>query len=231
MPAKTRQQIRKQEELDQEQIKQEFQQSKTIAIDQTDTLEQQQQHILYRPNSLIMSEKLINTILSNSVDILPKFAGENNDNVNKWLTDITKELNSLKLTDQQKLSRIQTLLIDDARRWFMNNMSSMTDWHTFAIQIQKTFSSPLHQELPLRKVGTRQQGLDETVLHYYNDMIELFDMIDIKMSDQYKVAYLKAGLRPSLKKRDDAKRSTNINTVFGISTNRREIEIIVELTN
>jgi len=55
-------------------------------------------------------------------------------------------------------------------------------------------------ELALKKVGSRQQGLDETVLHYYNDMMELFAMIDMDMTEQYKVKYLKAGLKVSLKK-------------------------------
>ncbi|CAF4866528.1 unnamed protein product, partial [Rotaria socialis] len=93
-----------------------------------------------------------------------------------------------------KYSVVQTFLVDDARRWFINNMSTINDWSTFSIEIHKTFSSIMHQELALKKVGSRQQAYDETVLHYYNDMIELFDMIDLNMNDHYKIAYLKVGL-------------------------------------
>ncbi|CAF3618099.1 unnamed protein product [Rotaria sp. Silwood1] len=190
----TRQQVKREEEIDQE-----FQRLSGIEIEQT-TYQQNNEHIVYRPISFTMTEKLINTILSNNLDKLPKFGGKSNENVNKWLTDITNELNMVKLNDQQKLSVIQTFLVDDARRWFINNMSMMTDWSTFSIQLQKTFSSILHQELALKQVGSRQQGLNETVLHYYNEMMELFDMIDLNMNEQYKVAYLKAGLKISLKK-------------------------------
>ncbi|CAF4433460.1 unnamed protein product [Didymodactylos carnosus] len=79
-------------------------------------------------------------------------------------------------------------------------MSLIAEWSIFTIQIQKTFSSTMHQELAIKKVGARQQGLDETILHYYNDMMELFDMMDTDMTDQLKVAYLKADLKVSLKK-------------------------------
>jgi hypothetical protein len=171
-----------------------------IKIEQTNNLQQQQQHIVYRPIFVIMTEKLINNIVSKNLEQLPKFGVKNNENVSKWLTDITKELNMVKLGDEQKLSIIQTFLVDDARRWFINNLSTIPDWSTFSIKIQKTFSSPFHQELALKRIGNRQQGLNETVLHYYNDMIELCDMIDIKMSDEYKIAYLKAGLKISLKR-------------------------------
>ena len=193
MPVETRQQ----KELDQKQVKTDLEPTTVSQTENKDILFEEQ---LTRSSPFVMGGKLINTILSNSVEKWPKFCGKNNENVSKWLKDITNELNLVKLTDEQKLSVIQTCLVDDARRWFINNMSSLTTWNSFVSQLQKTFSSPIHQELALRKVGTRQQAVDETVLHYYNDMVELFDIIDINMSDQYKVAYLKAGLKVSLKR-------------------------------
>ena len=98
-------------------------------------------------------------------------------------------------------------------------------------QLQKTFASPVHQELALRKVGSRQQAFDETILHYYNDMIELFDMIDINMSDQYKVAYLKAGLKVSLKREVMRNKSTDINRIPRGGSIRREVRSIIERTS
>ncbi|CAF5125365.1 unnamed protein product, partial [Rotaria sp. Silwood1] len=195
----TRQQVKRQEELDNLKTNEEFQRLTGIEIAEITHL-QNLEYIVYRPNSFIMTEKLINTILSNNLDKLPKFGGKSNENVNKWLTDITNELNIVKLNDEQKFSVIQTFLVDDARRWYINNMSMINDWTTFSIQLQKTFSSIFHQELALKKLSNHQQGLDETVLHYYNDMMESFDTIDLNMNDQYKVAYLKVGLKISLKK-------------------------------
>ncbi|CAF4647930.1 unnamed protein product, partial [Didymodactylos carnosus] len=174
---------------DQSQVSEEFKRLSVIEIEQINN-PTEQRHIVYRPISFIMTEKLINTILSNNLEKLPKFGGKRNENVKKWLLDITNELNLVNLDDRQKLSVIQTFLLDDARRWFTNNMAMITEWSIFAIQIQKTFSSPIHQELAIKKIGARQQGLDETILHYYNDMMELFDTMDTDMNEQLKVAYL-----------------------------------------
>ncbi|CAF1495132.1 unnamed protein product [Rotaria sp. Silwood1] len=145
----TRQQVKRQEELDNLKTNEEFQRLTGIEIAEITHL-QNLEYIVYRPNSFIMTEKLINTILSNNLDKLPKFGGKSNENVNKWLTDITNELNIVKLNDEQKFSVIQTFLVDDARRWYINNMSMINDWSTFSIQLQKTFSSIFHQELALK---------------------------------------------------------------------------------
>jgi hypothetical protein len=219
----TRQQSHIQQQIDQLQIIEEFQRLSVIEVEQTNNLSEQE-HIVYRPISFVMSEKLINTILSHSVDKLLKFGGKNNENVNKWLTDIIKELDLVNLNDPQKFSVIQTFLVDDARRWFLNNKSRINDWSTFVLQIQKTFSSPMLQELALKKVGSRQQGLDETVLHYYNDMMELFAMIDMDMTDQYKVKYLKAGLKVSLKKEVMRKDPTSAEQFLEIAQTEEKLD-------
>lgn len=152
------------------------------------------------PNLSNTTEKLINTILSNNLTKVPKFSGKTSENVIKWINDVNNELNLLKLDDSQKFSVVQTFLLDDARRWFINNLTTLHDWNIFIEQIEKAFSSPLHQEMAIKTVGTRQQGINETVLHYYNDMVELFDLIDNDMPEEYKVSYLKTGLKVSIKK-------------------------------
>jgi hypothetical protein len=182
----TRAQAKKKREADQELFEQEFQ--RLAVMDNQDS-------------QLVPTDgKLVNTLITNTVDKLPKFGGTNNEDINKWLFNITNELNILKLADRQKLYTIQTLLVDDARQWYINNLSTIIDWSTFVEQIQKTFSSTMHQKLALRQVGSRLQSLDETVLHYYNDMMSLFRTIGVNMDDQLKVAYLKAGLKVSLQK-------------------------------
>ena len=49
-------------------------------------------------------------------------------------------------------------------------------------------------------MAQRNQGFDETVMHYYNELMELFDVMDNDMNDLLKVSYLKHGLKLSLKK-------------------------------
>jgi len=197
----TRAQAKKKREADQALFEQEFQ--RLAAMDNqelSDDEQGEQQQAVHPPQLVPMDGKLVNTLLTNTLDKLPKFGGTNNEDVNKWLFDITNELNLLKLVDRQKLFTIQTFLVDDARQWYINNLSTINDWSTFVEQIQKTFSSTMHQKLALKNVGSRLQSLDETVLHYYNDMMTLFRTIGLSMNDQLKVAYLRAGLQVSLQK-------------------------------
>ena len=193
----TRQQARNEADAKKHQQDTEVAQSSDIKVETSLT---KQEEIEHQSTPGRMTDKLINTLLSNNIEKLPKFAGKPDENVNKWLTDISNELNMVKLSDDQKRMVIQTFLLDDARKWFINNMNDMPDWPSFIQQIQRAFSSAWLQEVAIKKVGTRQQGMNETVLHYHNEMMELFDMIDINMDDHLKVIYLKTGLKLSLKK-------------------------------
>lgn len=132
MPVETRQQELKQKESDQKLVKTDLERTAVSQSENKDILVEEQ---LTRSCPFVMSGKLINTLLSGSVEKWPKFCGKNNENVSKWLKDITNELNLVKLTDEQKLSVIQTSLVDDARKWFINNMSSMTIWNSFVSQL------------------------------------------------------------------------------------------------
>ena len=194
----TRQQARKEADAKKHQQDTDVKQSSNIKVEQANSIDREE--IDQHPIPERMTDKLINTLLSNNIDKVPKFAGKPDESVNKWLTDITNELDMVKISDDKKRMVIQTFLVDDARKWFINNMNDMPDWSSFVEQIQRAFSSAWLQEVAIKKVGTRQQGMNETVLHYYNEMMELFDMIDIKMDDHLKVIYLKTGLKLSLKK-------------------------------
>jgi hypothetical protein len=196
---KTRQQVLEQEQANQKQVSQELERLSAIEIEQTNNL-QEQQHIVYQSILSTMADKINKTIAANTVEKLPKFSGRSDENVKKWVIVITNEFNLIQFDDKQKFALIHVILLDDARRWFINNMCDIKDWSTFVIQIQETFESTIHQELAIRKVGSRQQGISETVMQYYNDMVELFDMIDSDMNDELKVAYLKTGIKVSLKK-------------------------------
>ena len=160
------------------------------------------EHIIYRPKlyQSNMDEKLTISLLSNSSDKLPKFGGKNSENVSKWLTKITNELDVFKLSDGQKLLMIPSVLVDDARQWYVNNLAKLVDWSTFSREIQKSFSSPVHRSLAIKQIGNQRQGLEETVLHYYHEIMELCDTIDSEMKDELKVGYLLNGVKMSLQK-------------------------------
>ena len=194
----TRQQARNDAEVQKNQPNTEVKVTSTIKVEEANSVEQEE--IEHNSIACKMSEKFISTILSKNIDKLPKFAGKPDENVNKWLTEITNELNVAKLNDDQKRLVIHIFLLEDARKWFINNMNDIPDWSSFINRTQKAFSSAWLQEVAIKKVGARQQGLNETVMHYHNEMMELFDMIDINMDDHLKVIYLNTGLKLSLKK-------------------------------
>ncbi|CAF2994422.1 unnamed protein product [Rotaria sp. Silwood2] len=147
-----------------------------------------------------MAQKSLTMHISKQLDQLPLFSGKLNENVIKWLNGITNELNVMKYDDDQKLSVIQTYLMDDARKWFINNSARLGTWPSFCEAIVKTFSSSFAKEVAINQVSQRRQGLNETVMHYYSEMMELFYIMDHQMSDSLKVSYLKTGLKLSLKK-------------------------------
>ncbi|CAF1581621.1 unnamed protein product [Didymodactylos carnosus] len=73
-------------------------------------------------------------------------------------------------------------------------------WATFLRELRATFSSSFSKEAAIKQIGNRQQRIDETVLHYYTDMMELANRIDHQMNGELKVVYLTTGLKISLKK-------------------------------
>ena len=218
----TRSTTREETEQKQVQFKSEFQ--RLASIDWSNTHDYKDiKFIVHRPFTFLMAEKLINTILSNDLDKWSKFSGKSDENVNKWIMDITNELNMVKLDDIQKRSVIQTFLLEDARRWFINHMTEMRDWSTFVACIQKAFSSNWIKESAIKKVGSRQRGMGETILHYYNEMVELFDTIDSKMADPLKVMYLTTGFKTIYQERSTTKQSNNTCRFSGNSASRGTI--------
>ena len=113
-------------------------QSSNIKVEQANSIDREE--IDHHPIPERMTDKLINTLLSNNIDKVPKFAGKPDESVNKWLTDITNELDMVKISDDKKRMVIQTFLLDDARKWFINNMNDIPNWSSFVERIQRAFS-------------------------------------------------------------------------------------------
>ena len=99
-----------------------------IEIEQTFPIHPTEVFIVRRPLSFEMADKMLASRMSKQLDQWPTFSGKLTENVTKWLKDITNELNLVKFDDIQKLSVIQTYLIDDARKWFINNMETLDTW-------------------------------------------------------------------------------------------------------
>ncbi|CAF4035494.1 unnamed protein product, partial [Didymodactylos carnosus] len=64
----------------------------------------------------------------------------------------------------------------------------------------KTYSSPAAKQLAAQQLQSRRQGLQESVMHYYNEILQLCETMDSQMTDQSKLIYLLQGLKLSLQK-------------------------------
>ncbi|CAF1557431.1 unnamed protein product, partial [Adineta steineri] len=150
-----------------------------------------------------MDEKLTISLLTSSSDKLPKFSGKNSENMIKWLTKITNELNVFKLYDAQKLRMVPLVLLDDARH--------------------------VHRSLAIKQIGNRVQGLEETVLHYYLEMMEICDMIDHEMKEELKVGYLLAGIKLSLQKEVMRRNPKNPTEFLTVAQAEEKLDLLINV--
>ncbi|CAF1359797.1 unnamed protein product [Didymodactylos carnosus] len=74
------------------------------------------------------------------------FSGENNENVTKWLKDVTNAFKLAGFSDTEKNKSISTFLRDHALTWYTHNMDDMDIWSKFNDNVQKPYSSPLVKE-------------------------------------------------------------------------------------
>ena len=65
-------------------------------------------------------------MLINRLEKLPKFSGESNQNVSKWLYEIQQAMHIFKLTDNERLFFISTCLEADSSNWFFDNSHILT---------------------------------------------------------------------------------------------------------
>ncbi|CAF1330710.1 unnamed protein product, partial [Didymodactylos carnosus] len=170
-----------------------------IKLDQTNNY-QYIQHRVYRPKDFDMTDKIIAALTTKRLEHTPTFSGKNNVNVTKWLKDVTNAFKLAGFSDTEKNKSISTFLRDDALTWYTHNMDDMNTWSKFNDDVQKTYSSPLVKEQAAKQLRNRQQGVEEALIHYYNDIMDLCQTIDSGMTDETKLNYLMQGLKISLRK-------------------------------
>ncbi|CAF2108874.1 unnamed protein product [Rotaria magnacalcarata] len=94
-----------------------------------------------------MAEELFNAILLNSLEKLPLFGGQQNENVEKWLEEITYGFNFAGFDDDQKVRVIHIYLTGEARKWIIKNMSVLDSWSTFVEAIITAHSSSVQKQM------------------------------------------------------------------------------------
>ncbi|CAF4710410.1 unnamed protein product, partial [Rotaria magnacalcarata] len=156
--------------------------------------------IVYRPTELLMAEKTVATLLSKTLEQIPKYSGKPDQDADEWMKDLTATFHMADMTESQALKIISTFLDGHPKQWFIENITIFESWNVFKTQFLHIYLSPSSKQLASNRLRTRQQRYDETVIEYYTDVIKLCRLVDTNMTDASKLDHLYHGLKPSLMK-------------------------------
>ncbi|CAF1122937.1 unnamed protein product [Didymodactylos carnosus] len=83
----------------------------------------------------------------------------------------------------------------EAKIWFQNNRSVLETWPALKDGLKQTFSSSWQSDAIFKKLNDRRQAIDESVLKYVNNVIQLCHQVNPQMDKNTVMKYLKAGLK------------------------------------
>ena len=92
-------------------------------------------------------------------------------------------------------------LTQDANNWYVQNKHRITTWNEFKVEIRERFRSGFHQDMKFSRLKERKQQLKETGQQFVNAMEKLCFQVNATMTDQEKMAHIKADLKPSLQEK------------------------------
>ncbi|CAF5060072.1 unnamed protein product, partial [Rotaria socialis] len=95
--------------------------------------------------------------------------------------------------DEQKLQYITVHLQDDAHRWWARVSGTITTWSSFIEAVTKAFGSTKAQQLAFEQLKCYKQTVNQSVIQYYDKIMELCKKVDLAMPDSLKLKYLMTG--------------------------------------
>ena len=116
---------------------------------------------------------LRNQMLIMILENFPKFSGSSKKNPLKWLTDIQKKMQTLKLTDDESLAVIPSCLEAPARDWFHDNKNSILTWQMFMQKLLKIFETSDKADISFNRLRHYEQGPNENAKQYYFEIVKL----------------------------------------------------------
>ncbi|CAF3331733.1 unnamed protein product [Rotaria socialis] len=85
--------------------------------------------IVYRPIELIMAEKTVATLLSKTLEQIPKYSGKPDQDADEWMKDLTDTFHMTNITESQALKIISTFLEGHSKQWFIENITIFEFWN------------------------------------------------------------------------------------------------------
>jgi len=133
-------------------------------------------------------------------DFVKPFFGNSNDDVIKWIESIVHYFAIARVTGDKEQLYFQyapAFLKEYAYKWWSEKKEGISNWITFKQLLIEQFDKR-NEYLIEQQLDQRKQQLNEPVIKYYYDIMELCKKYDPNMSDKQKVRKLINGLRVSL---------------------------------
>lgn len=96
--------------------------------------------------------------------------------INEFLYQIEINKHARRISDEEMLGRISSLLTGSARTWYYAYYRSFRDWEHFVEAMRKRFLSQYHELDALDEISQRKQGKTEPVMTYLK-MVMLFQTV------------------------------------------------------
>jgi hypothetical protein len=139
----------------------------------------------------------MNTLQTIALKELTKFTGDPSQKVTQFINAIEQIGTFTELNDSM-LHSLATIKLDGAAfNWYDNNKESLTSWSSLKTHLLERFKPSLSAVKTQLKERKQQSG--ETLLAYYDDVIDLCKQVDSEMPLHMIVDYLQDGLREELK--------------------------------
>jgi hypothetical protein len=139
----------------------------------------------------------MNTLQTIALKELTKFTGDPSQKVTQFINAIEQIGTFTELNDSMLHSLATIKLGGAAFNWYDNNKETLTSWSSLKTHLLERFKPSLSAVKTQLKERKQQSG--ETLLAYYDDVIDLCKQVDSEMPLHMIVDYLQDGLREELK--------------------------------
>lgn len=97
--------------------------------------------------------------------------------VNEFLYQVEINKRAQRISDDEMLGQVSTLLNGTARIWYYAYFHSFTSWQAFVDAVRRRFLSPYHEQDAIDEISRRVQKRGEPALAYLNHMVVLFQTV------------------------------------------------------
>lgn len=120
--------------------------------------------------------------------------------INEFLYQIEVNKHARRISDEEMLGQISSLLTGTARTWYYAYYRTFQSWSHFVESMRRRFLSRFHELDALDEISQRKQGKIEPVMAYLNHMVMLFQTISQNVDEEYMVHVIQRNLLPDIQR-------------------------------